>query len=318
MSAAYVIHENPDWLPPLRAALERAGVSWTDWFTVDGPVDLAAAPPQGVFYNRMSASSFTREHPQAPEITAVLLAWLRRHGRRVINGPRAVELEVSKPKQYAALAEVGIATPRTIVAASAERLIAASEAFAGQPVILKPARGGKGAGVLRFDDGRAAAEHVRAHGLDSVDGLGMLQEYVAPRDNRITRLEFVGGRFLYAVSVDVTNGFELCPADVCEIPGARTRPAFEILDGFDEALIGKAERFLAANDIEIGAIEVATTADGRHVAYDVNTNTNYNSDAEAADGIAGTPQSGMGAIAHFLKAELALNTTPKARAFAAS
>ena len=33
----------------------------------------------------------------------------------------------------------------------------------------------------------------------------------------ITRAEFVGGRFLYAVEVDTSSGFELCPADACTV-----------------------------------------------------------------------------------------------------
>ena len=39
--------------------------------------------------------------------------------------------------------------------------------------------------------------------------------------------------------------------------------------------------------------------------YDVNTNTNYNPDAEARDGRAGTDRSGGGAIATYLGSELA-------------
>jgi hypothetical protein len=49
----------------------------------------------------MIASSHTRGHRFAPEATAVLLAHLERHGRRVVNGSRALQLEVSKAAQYA-------------------------------------------------------------------------------------------------------------------------------------------------------------------------------------------------------------------------
>jgi hypothetical protein len=45
----------------------------------------------------------------------------------------------------------------------------------------------------------------------------------------------------------------------------------------------------------VGAIEFTTDRAGNTFAYDVNTNTNYNGDAEARAG-----QSGMGAIAQFL------------------
>jgi hypothetical protein len=57
---------------------------------------------------------------------------------------------------------------------------------------------------------------------------------------------------------------------------------------------------LAANGIEIAGIEMITDREGQIYTYDVNTNTNYNSEAENKAGV-----SGMGAIAKFLGEELA-------------
>ena len=61
------------------------------------------------------------------------------------------------------------------------------------------------------------------------------------------------------------------------------------------ALIERFERFLAANAIGIAGIEFIVDAEGRPYAYDVNTNTNYNPDAEARSG-----KYGMRAIARHL------------------
>src|SRR3546814_8390310 len=61
-----------------------------------------------------------------------------------------------------------------------------------------------------------------------------LQEHVATPEPVITRAEFVGGRFLYAVEVDTAGGFELCPADVCSVPGA-ARPAFKVVEKIGSA-----------------------------------------------------------------------------------
>ena len=44
----------------------------------------------------MSASSHTRGHRYAAELTAAVLAWLKRHDRRVVDGSRALDLEISK------------------------------------------------------------------------------------------------------------------------------------------------------------------------------------------------------------------------------
>ena len=57
MAKIYVLHENAAWLPPLHKALAALGLPYEEWFLDQGTVDLSEPPPDGVFYNRMSASS---------------------------------------------------------------------------------------------------------------------------------------------------------------------------------------------------------------------------------------------------------------------
>lgn len=78
MSTVHVIHENPAWLPPLAQAFDRIGLPWAELDLSRGVFDLSRPPPEGVFYNRMSASSHTRGHRYAAELTAGVLAWLAR------------------------------------------------------------------------------------------------------------------------------------------------------------------------------------------------------------------------------------------------
>jgi hypothetical protein len=82
----HVIHENAAWLEPLARALDTEKLPWRDWFLDRGVFDLSRPPPEGVFYNRMSASSHTRDHRYSAELTASVLAWLARHGRRMSMG----------------------------------------------------------------------------------------------------------------------------------------------------------------------------------------------------------------------------------------
>jgi hypothetical protein len=312
MSRIHVLHENSAWLPPLAEAFEQRRLPWTEWFLDAGTFDLAAPPPQGVFYNRMSASSHTRDHRFSAELTAAVLAWLTRWGRRVVNGPGALDLEISKARQYAALESHGLATPRTVLVAGRERVAAAAQRhFPGKPLILKPNRGGKGLGVRLFMSTASLADHLAGDGYEApVDGLHLLQEYVRAPRPFITRAEFVGGRFLYAVEVDTSDGFELCPADACVVGdatcpvGEAPRDRFTIVEGVPRARRERLERFLAATGVEVAGIEFITDTDGRTLVYDVNTNTNYNPDAEARAGRTGTVRSGPGAIAEFLGAEL--------------
>lgn len=307
MSHIHVIHENAVWLEPLAAALDRQGLRWRDWFLDRGAFDLSRPPPEGVFYNRMSASSHTRGHRYAAELTAAVLAWLERHGRRVINGSGALDLEISKARQYAALERAGIRTPDTIVVAGRELLTgAARRHFAGDPFILKPNRGGKGLGVRLFRSPEGLAEHLDGPDCEEpADGLYLLQQYVRAPVPLITRAEFIGGRFFYAVEVDTSDGFELCPADACAVgdafcpAGSAARAKFAIIDDIDAGLKRRYEAFLAANGIGVAGLEFITDADGAFYTYDVNTNTNYNPEAESRAG-----RSAMDALALYLGSEL--------------
>jgi len=307
MTHIYVIHENAAWLAPLAEALDRQALPWREWFLDRGVFDLSRPPPRGVFYNRMSASSHTRDHRYAAELTAAVLAWLERHGRRVVNGSRALDLEISKARQYAALETAGIRTPDTVLVAGRELLVAAArQHFAEDPFILKPNRGGKGLGVCLFQTADALAEYLDKPDYEPpVDGMHLLQQYVWAPVPLITRAEFVGGRFMYGVEVDTSDGFELCPADVCAVGdtscpvGEAPRAKFTIIEDIDADLQRRYEAFLAANDIGVAGIEFIADSDGAVYTYDVNTNTNYNPDAEARAG-----RSGMGALARYLGGEL--------------
>ncbi|WP_207538791.1 ATP-grasp domain-containing protein [Sabulicella rubraurantiaca] len=311
MSQIHVIHENPAWLPPLAEALDAQGLPWTEWFMHDKIFDLSAPPPEGVFYNRMSASSHTRDHRYSAELTVGVLAWLTRWGRKVVNGPAALDLEISKVRQYAALEAAGLRTPRTVMVAGRDGIVAAArEHFAGKPVILKPNRGGKGLGVQLFHTLEGLEDYVRSDRYEApVDGIQLLQAYVRAPRPVITRAEFTGRRFTYAVEVDTSEGFELCPADVCAIgdqvcpvgeESGRPAHKFTVVEVPDRAFIAKLEAFLDGAGVDVAGIEFIVGPDGQKLVYDVNTNTNYNPEAEARAGIAGTQRSGMGALAAYL------------------
>ena len=127
----YVIHENPDWYPPLAAAFGAAGVPHEQWLAGDGVLDLGAVPPDGVFWSRMSASAHTRGHPHAKDLTRGLLCWLESHGRRVVNGRRVLELEMSKVDQLTALRAAGFDVPQTVAVAGPGRAARRGQEAAG-------------------------------------------------------------------------------------------------------------------------------------------------------------------------------------------
>ena len=305
MKKIYVIHENNDWVIPLRKAFKKLKLPFEEWFVDKLSLDLGQIPPEGIFYNRMSASAHTRNHRFAPEMTGNLLSWLERHGRKVVNGRRALQLEIRKSEQYIALQEIGIPHPKTIVVNHVDLLPDAVQQLDLTPFIIKPNRGGKGAGVQLFHSIESLKQSIQNNELgESLDGIWLAQEYIKPADGRIIRAEFVGGKFLYAVSIDSSKGFQLCPADACNLedafcPVGATPNAskFIILDNYKNPDLDKYAQFLKSNDIGVGALEYAEDKNGRRIVYDINTNTNYNSGAEATFG---NQKQGMFEIAKYL------------------
>ena len=328
MAKIYVLHENSPWVEPLERAFEAQRLPYDLWFLDEGVLPFDDSPPPGVFYNRMSASSHTRGHRYGPELTAGILNWLEGHDRRVVNSSRALYLEVSKLAQYAALRKAGIEVPRTLAAVGRDKVLEAVTAFGDGPYILKPNRGGKGLGVQLFHSVEAIEAYLEGPGAGEeapIDGVWLVQDYIRAPEPYITRAEFVGGKFLYAVRVDTSEGFELCPADACNVDSAfcpaetPAKDKFSIVTDFAEddgnrRLIAAYEAFLQANSVEIAGIEFIRNKYGAVFTYDVNTNTNYNAQAEQA---AGVPVSGMEAVAQFLGNELAGLRLPQGEIVAA-
>jgi len=314
MKDIIIMHENEEWVLPLRQALEERAQAFNEWFLHEGVVPFDTVPPSGVYYNRMSASSHTRGHRFAPELTRMALTWLEQHDVTVVNGSPVLYLELCKLSQYAALQKAGLATPRTQAVVGREQLQPAAAKFGQWPLILKPNRGGKGLGVMRFDDSAALASYVNGPDYsEPLDGLWLLQEYIEPATPHITRCEFVGREFVYAVQVSTADGFELCPADACEIGDSfcptteaeqqagdtgEQAPKFRITGKYDDhAVISKLRDFLHLAGIDVAGIEFIENSNGELFVYDVNTNTNYNQQAERD---AGARVTGMGAVADYL------------------
>lgn len=313
--AVYALHENEDWWPPFAEAFERARVPVVAWNLVEGALDLDQAPPEGVFWSRISASSHTRGHHLSKDFARSILSWLEARGRTTVNGRRAIELEMSKIHQLSRLAAHGIDVPKTVTVVGAadprslDRLGAAARRLPA-PFVTKHNQGGKGLGVRRYDshaqfdrelDRLRDALHDDRHRqevLDEwpVDGITLVQEYLRPAGGFISRAEFAGGRHLYTLAADtIHGGFQLCPADACALdpdtgapvipPGAEAAPVpgvpiFSLREDFDHPVLDRYRDVLEAEGVGIAGVEFIETENGRVVAYDVNTNTNYNPDVE--------------------------------------
>ncbi|MCM3781643.1 alpha-L-glutamate ligase [Neobacillus mesonae] len=314
MTKVYIIHENECWIRPLREALEAMEVPHEFWHLDEGALDLSQRPPKGIFYNRMSASSHSRNHRYAPEYTANVLAWLEHHGRTVLNTSRALELELNKVKQYLELQKYGIETPATVAAVGKKAILDGAGNFPYRSFITKHNRAGKGLGVYLFENTESLTTYVNSEAFEeSIDGVTLIQQYIRNDEQYITRCEFIDGKFYYAVRVDTSEGFQLCPADACQIGDlscpvgeeGKVRPKFEVIEGFNSPLIPKYEAFLAQNGISFAGIEFITDHTGRSYTYDVNTNTNYNPEAESLADVSGMKEIAR-VLSQYLKRDIQL------------
>jgi len=276
----YIINENPEWLAPLGKALESIGVPWAEWYVDQGSIDLDAEPPEGIYFNRMSPSSYTRGHRHSVAHTRELLQWLECHGRKVFNGSSAFELEISKIRQHQALRAAGIRTPKSVaVIGGREALFDAARGFP-VPFIIKPSRGGRGEGVRLITSLNQLVTYLSSPDIElPPDDVVLLQEYIRSSEPVVTRVEFVGGEFVYAIQSRTTDGFDLCPSDACSPCDQAAR--FTLREGFADPIIDRYKAFLRTNAISVCGIEFVEGLDGRKYTYDINSTTNYNPQIES-------------------------------------
>jgi len=273
MTDLAILYEHPAWFTPLFAALERRGVSYTA-LKPDGhfaPADRTVPAP--FVFNRIAMSSFLRadEHPIFH--TMALLDHWRRAGARIINGPEVLAIDASKARQLSLIASLGLAVPATRVVHRAADVAAAAATLAF-PLVVKANIGGAGAGIVRYD----SMDELRAAIADralpgSIDGVLLVQDYVPARDGKITRIETLDRRYLYALDIAGAGTFDLCPADACQIPGApipmvSADPAPELKQA--------AEAIARAVDLDVGGVEVMIDdRDGTPRFYDINALSNF-------------------------------------------
>lgn len=270
-----VFYEHPAWFAPLFAALDRAGITYAPIAAAGHRFDPAAsAAPAPLVFNRIAMSSFLRaaEHPIF--YAQALFAHWEGLGARVINGSAALAIDASKARQLALIHRLGLAAPATCVVHSRADLVAAAAAI-GFPLVVKADIGGAGAGIVRYDTMAQLHAAIDAGTVPAgINGVTLVQDYVPRRAGRITRVETLGGRYLYALDI-VSDGdtFDLCPADACAVG----RPPVAMVRADPPAeLIAAAEAIVQAAGIDVGGVEyLIDDRDGTARFYDINALSNF-------------------------------------------
>jgi len=162
------------------------------------------------------------------------------------------------------------------------------------PVVVKANIGGSGAGVVRYDSLEELTRAAETSVIDlGIDGTALVQEFVPAQGGRITRVETLGGKYLYAIHVYTPgDSFNLCPADICQTVGGLelSRGACAVdapknglrVEGYTPPaeVIDAVERTVQAAGIDVGGVEyMVDDRDGTLVYYDINALSNFVADA---------------------------------------
>jgi glutathione synthase/RimK-type ligase-like ATP-grasp enzyme len=263
-----ILYEHPRWFQPLFAELRARGIAFEEWKAESLALDPERAAWPDLVLNRMSPSARWRGHGCGQFAALELLRLLGRRHVEVVNGAAAYEAEISKFVQLDLFARCGVRAPRTRAANSAAALLS----VAGElrfPILLKPNCGGAGSGMLRCDS-LANVESCVAQLDFGADNVILAQEYHAPRDGVIHRVEVLGGEFLYALRVEA-SAFNLCPADACRASQRR-------VESFTPApeLAGAVLAVARAAHLDVGGVEYLVDAStGETLFYDLNALSNF-------------------------------------------
>lgn len=294
MQPIAIFHEHPDWFRPLFAELDRRGIPYVRLDASAHTFDPDERDvPYSLVFNRASPSAYLRGHGQSTFYTLEWLRHLHRIGVPVVNGAAVYTMETSKALQAGILAELGLPHPRTRVINDASRAADAARGLR-YPVLVKANIGGSGAGIVAYESEASVARAAEKGEIDlGLDNVALVQEQAPLRDGHITRVEVLGGRFLYAINVyPADTSFNLCPADVCQTTEgqALSRSACALdaptngmrVEGFTPPpeIIEQVERIARRVQLDVGGIEyLVDDRDGQHYFYDINALSNFVADA---------------------------------------
>jgi glutathione synthase/RimK-type ligase-like ATP-grasp enzyme len=272
-----ILYEHPKWFEPLFAALERHGIGYEAIRLSDHRFDPASTDiPAPVVLSRVAMSSFLREAEHGIFYAEALLAHWAANGARVLNGAAVIAVDSSKARQLSLISRLGYFVPETRVVHRRADLLVATQGMAW-PLMVKANIGGSGAGIARYSSEQALAASIADGSVpDSVDSVLLVQDYVPARGGVITRVETLGGRYLYAIEVESGgDNFDLCPADACLGQPGRAAVRMNAVEP-PPALIEAAERIAQAAGLGVGGVEyLIDDRDGTPRFYDINALSNF-------------------------------------------
>tara|TARA_Y100001936_G_scaffold234130_1_gene260815 strand:- start:1750 stop:2703 length:954 start_codon:yes stop_codon:yes gene_type:complete len=289
-----VYYEHPEWFEKFFSKLDEKGIDHIKMEsrnTSFDPGESQISIGVDVMFNRMSPSAFNRGNENSIFYTLNYLKYLESLGIEIINGYDAYTYEFSKSNQINLLRSLNIKHPKTFVVNHESEILKTAKNLKF-PIVLKPNIGGSGANIIKFETYIELKNYLSFNKIDwGIDKTLLVQEFLTAKDSSIIRVETIGGKYIYAIKIHLTEGeFNLCPADYCKIDdqkidgmkdGVSDRGA--IVEKFDppKNIIRNVEKIFQSAKIDVGGLEyLVNSEDDETYIYDINAMSNFVADPD--------------------------------------
>ncbi|MBO99544.1 MAG: hypothetical protein CL730_04990 [Chloroflexi bacterium] len=289
-----VYYEHPEWFEKFFSKLDEKGIDHIKMEsrnTSFDPGESQISIGVDVMFNRMSPSAFNRGNENSIFYTLNYLKYLESLGIEIINGYDAYTYEFSKSNQINLLRSLNIKHPKTFVVNHESEILKTAKNLKF-PIVLKPNIGGSGANIIKFETYIELKNYLSFNKIDwGIDKTLLVQEFLTAKDSSIIRVETIGGKYIYAIKIHLTEGeFNLCPADYCKIDDQKidgmkdgVSDRGSIVEKFDppKNIIRNVEKIFQSAKIDVGGLEyLVNSEDDETYIYDINAMSNFVADPD--------------------------------------
>ena len=289
-----VYYEHPEWFEKFFSKLDEKGIDHIKMESRNTSFDPGESKINigvDVMFNRMSPSAFNRGNENSIFYTLNYLKYLESLGIEIINGYDAYTYEFSKSNQINLLRSLNIKHPKTFVVNHENEILKTAKDLKF-PIVLKPNIGGSGANIIKFETYIELKNYLSLNKIDwGIDKTLLVQEFLTAKDSSIIRVETIGGKYIYAIKIHLTEGeFNLCPADYCKIDDQKIDGMKDgvsgrgsIVEKFDppKNIIRNVEKIFQSAKIDVGGLEyLVNSEDDETYIYDINAMSNFVADPD--------------------------------------
>ena len=289
-----VYYEHPEWFEKFFSKLDEKGIDHIKMESRNTSFDPGESKINigvDVMFNRMRPSAFNRGNENSIFYTLNYLKYLESLGIEIINGYDAYTYEFSKSNQINLLRSLNIKHPKTFVVNHENEILKTAKDLKF-PIVLKPNIGGSGANIIKFETYNELKNYLSSNKIDwGIDKTLLVQDFLTATDASIIRVETIGGKYIYAIKIHLTEGeFNLCPADYCKIDDQKIDGMKDgvsgrgsIVEKFDppKNIIRNVEKIFQSAKIDVGGLEyLVNSEDDETYIYDINAMSNFVADPD--------------------------------------